>query len=147
MKLRALALAAVLALSSSGCAAIGAALPGIIAAVTDGAAIIDAIERFVSNYFLSHPDPEAQKRIGEAVLKCRVALNVALRSAQGASKLSDEQVDAAFADFKVAYLELIGLTKPYGVVPAGGNRLRAAPGGGVLEVPEPMALHPSRTGQ
>ena len=142
MKLLAAALAVTIALSTAGCAALASVLPDVIAAVTDGAQILDVIERFVANYFASHPDAEAQKRLGDAVTRCRVALNVALRTAKAAKALDDQQVEAAFDEFKRAYLELLALTKPYGVHPAGDGRLRAAPGGGDLEVPEPLAFHP-----
>lgn len=120
-----------------GCAALTASLPVIIAAIIDGAQVIDAIEKFVDAYFVSHPDPIAQAKVAGAVAKCRSALNIALRSAQGAKEVDEQKVDAAFNDFKAAYLELLGLCKPYGVKPAGG-KLLASPGS--LEVPEPLIL-------
>ena len=126
--------------SSSGCAALGSLLPGVIAAVTDGAQILDMIERFVGSYFAAHPDAEAQRKVGDAVTKCRLALNAALRTAEGTKALTDEQVGYAFDDFKKAYLELRALTGPLGVRSLG--RLAAAPG--TLEVPEPLAFHPRR---
>lgn len=146
MKLRTLLATFVLVLCSAflapGCAAIAAALPDVIAAVTDGAQIIDAIEHFVALYFASHPDADKQKAVGEAITKARSALNLALRSAQGAKDLDDAKIDAAFADFKAAYLELIALCAPYGVKQAKVGRFAAAPGS--LIVPEPIAFAPHK---
>lgn len=122
---------------AAGCAAFVASLPVIIAAILDGAQIIDAIEHFVDAYFVAHPDPIAQAKVSEAVARCRSALNIALRSAQGAQEVDEQKVDAAFNDFKAAYIALLGLCKPYGVQPAGG-KLAASPG--KLEVPEPLIL-------
>ena len=133
-------LSAFLALPIQGCAPLFAALPDVIAAITDGAQIIDVIEHFVANYFVMHPDAEAQKKVAEAINRCRLSLNLALRTAQASKELNDQQVDAAFNDFKAAYIELLGLTKPYGVKPAGGKMMTAR--GDSLEVPEPLAFHP-----
>lgn len=124
-----------------GCAAFAALLPGVIAAVLDGMQVIDAIEAFVARYFAAHPDPATQAKIDTAILKARAALNVALRSAQGAKNLDDAQIDKAFDDFKQAYLELMSLVKPYGVTQVSTGKLSATPTkDGKLEVPEPMAF-------
>ncbi len=136
---RILVLSAALAMTSVGCAAIVSALPAIIAAVTDSVQILDTIEAFVANYFGSHPDPAHQAKVADALAKCRIALNVALRVANGAQAADNAQVDKAFEDFKVAYLDLLGLVKPLGVHQVDkSGRISAAPG--VLYVPEPLAF-------
>ncbi len=132
------ALTILLVTALPSCAAFASALPGIIAAILDGAQVLDAIERFVNAYFIEHPDPAAQAKVTSAMVKCRSALNIALRSAHGAKDLDEKQVDKAFDDFKAAYIELIGLCKPYGVRPVSTGRLAASPG--VLEVPEPVVF-------
>lgn len=133
-RLAALLLTAVLA--APGCAAVVSALPAVVAAVTDAALVVDSIERFVTRYFVAKPDPARQKDVEAALARARAALDVALRVAQGAEKLDQQQVDAAFAEFRLAYEELLVLVKPLGV--SSGEALRATPGG--LAVPEPMAL-------
>jgi hypothetical protein len=50
--------------------------------------------------------------------------------------LDQAQVDAAFTDFKIAYLQLLALTAPLGVQT--GDKLMARPN--TINVPEPMAL-------
>lgn len=142
MRWLAFVLAAAVSASSAGCAAALAALPDIIAAVVDGAGVIDLIEQLVARYFVAHPDAEAQRKVDEAVQRCRLALNAALHAARGAKDVDDAAIDKAFDEFKAAYLELVRLTRPYGVRMGAGHALRAAPG--ELEVPEPAALAPRR---
>jgi hypothetical protein len=120
-----------------GCAAIVSNLPVIIAAVQDGSMVVDTIARFVEMYFAKHDKPPVDpEKVRTAIERTRMALNAALRAAQGAEKLNQAQVDAAFADFKQAYLDLTALVAPLGVQT--GDKLSARPGG--LLVPEPMAL-------
>lgn len=129
--------------ATPGCAAVLAALPTVIAAVTDAMMILDQIEVWVNAYFAAHPDKEKQERVVQALGKTRNALVAANRTCSGAEKLDQAKVDDAFADFKVAYAELVALC---GGLPGGGFKvakkgeplLAATPGG--LTVPEPQAL-------
>lgn len=141
----ALMLACVLVTTS--CAAALSLLPDVVAAVTDGMQIIEAIERFCNLYFIKHPDPHAEMAVGDAIAKARDALNVALRTAQGAKELNDKQVDAAFEDFKQAYIALLGLVRSYGVTEATmptKPTLRVQEGR--LVVPSPMAFNMKKGG-
>lgn len=131
----------------TGCAAVVAALPGIIAAVVDGMQVLDAIEAFVARFFASKPDAATQAKIQAALDKCRSALNVALRVAQGTDAASNAKTDAAFDEFKRAYLELLALVRPFGVQQASGAlRAEVSPAGDHLTVPEPLALAPRKAG-
>lgn len=123
--------------NTMGCAAIASMLPTVLEAVTDAAQILDAIEKFVAGYFVAHPDPEAQAKANKALAKARGALNVALRATHGVDNLTQEKVDDAFSEFKLAYQELLGIVGPLGVHPQ-GDRMQATPGG--LAVPTPLAL-------
>ncbi len=140
MRPAAIVLASALSVGTAGCAAVAAALPGVLAVVQDGEQILSAIEGFVALVFAQHPDAELQAKVAQAVARARSALNLALRAAQGAKALGDQAVDAAFKEFEQAYLDLISLTRPLGVRPAGQARMAAAAGGGGLDVPEPMAF-------
>lgn len=135
-KMKALALVLSIALGAS-CATVASALPAVVAAVTDGMMVIDTIERFVHAYFVAHPSAETQAAVDAAIEKTRIALNVALRTAQGAKDLDQAKVDEAFANFKTAYVELIALVTPLGVLP-GGDTMMARPH--TLVVPDPVAL-------
>jgi hypothetical protein len=119
-----------------GCAAVIPVLPSVIAAVTDGIMVIDTIARFVDAYLIKHPGKVDETLIKGAIEKTRATLNVALRTAQAAEMLDQAQVDAAFTDFKIAYLQLLALTAPLGVQT--GDKLMARPN--TINVPEPMAL-------
>ena len=145
MKRTATILAFVLAAESiSGCATVAAVLPDVISAVTDGAQILDAIESFMRLVFVAHPDPDTEAKVAAALAKARTALNVALRTAQGAKDVTDERVDQAFEEFKQAYLELLALCRPYGVTPAKLPHARMATSGQTLQVPEPLAFRLTR---
>lgn len=139
-------LSAFLALPLQGCAAVAGLLPDVIAYVTDGSQILDAIVAFVNNYFVAHPDPVAQAKFTDAMTKARSALNVALRTAQGAKSLDDASVDAAFADFKAAYLDLMTLVKPYGVVQNDLPAAKFTVSKDTLVVPPPLAFRPAKAG-
>jgi hypothetical protein len=123
-----------------GCATVGAALPDILAAIVDGGQILDAIAAFMASYFANHPDPVAQTKVADALAKCRAALNVAVRAAQGADAANSANVDQAFADFEGAYLALLELVKPYGVKPAPMPSTRLAAEPSRLTVPHPLAF-------
>lgn len=131
---------ATISVVAPACATLSAVLPDVIAAVVDGGQILDTIEGFVANYFATHPDAAAEKKVSEALARARLALNVALRTAQGAKNVDDRQVDAAFENFKAAYLDLLALVKPFGVSSSPNAALKAAPGH--LDVPEPLAFRP-----
>ncbi len=129
--------------SVAACGAIASALPSVVAAVTDAALILDEIERFVDAYFASRPDAEGKRQAAQAIGKARSALLAANRAATGSQKLDQQQIDAAFSDFRVAYQELTaildGLRIPgLRVARPGESALQASPG--ELAVPPPMAL-------
>jgi hypothetical protein len=133
-------LTALLAFNVPACAAVVTTLPAIIAAVVDGALVLDTIASFIRRYFAAHPDPSNQDKLLKveiAIARARAALDAALRIAQGAEKLNQAKIDEAFADFRMAYQELLILVQPFGIS-SGGDKLAATPGG--LKVPEPMAL-------
>jgi hypothetical protein len=122
----------------AGCAAIASNLPAVIAAVTDGMMVVDAIEHFIARFFAASPNPELQRKVDAALAKTRSALSVALRTSEGAQHLDQANVDEAFAGFRTAYLELVALVGPLGVQQQ-GDTMRATPGGGLV-VPEPLAI-------
>lgn len=142
-RIAALALLSVFLALPTGCGAIVAALPAVIAAVTDAVLILDQIEDFVRRYFAANPSPEREKAVFAALGRCRSALVVAQRSAKGVQELDQQQMDAAFADFKVAYQQLTALLDGIPglrVQRTGEPPLAAGPD--QLIVPAPEALAP-----
>lgn len=135
-------LSAFLALPT-GCGAIMSLLPTVIAFVTDAVLILDQIEDFVRRYFAVAPNPEKEKAIAAALGRCRSALIVAQRTAKGTQELDQQKVDAAFADFKVAYQQLAALLDGIPglrVQRSGEAPLAATPD--TFVVPAPEALTP-----
>lgn len=132
---RSVLLAAVLSLTVS-CAAVVSYLPTVVAVATDALLVVDQIKAFVDGVFVIKPDPDLQKRVDQAIARTKTALDAAIRIASGADKLTKEQAAEAFADFRVAYQDLIALVAPLGV--STGETLRATPGG--LTVPTPLAI-------
>lgn len=127
------------AMANPGCATVAAYLPIAIAYAQDGALILDQIDRFVHGFFAVKPDVDLQKKVDVALARARSALDLALRAANGTQDLDQAKIDAAFAEFRAAYIDLLALAGPLGVHSGPGNHMGAAPGGGLL-VPEPMAL-------
>lgn len=133
----------------TGCAAFAAALPNIVAAVIDGVQVLDVITTFVTKYFAAHSTAaETQAKVFNAIEKAKAALNLALRTAQGSDDLSNAKVDAAFENFKAAYLELLALVRPLGVqqVARPDAALSATVSGDTLQVPEPLAFDRAKRG-
>jgi hypothetical protein len=127
-----LALTAVaLAIPLSGCAAIAAALPGIISVISEVLPIVDEIAQYASDYFKAHPDAPAQARVDAAILKTRRALSDASHAARATPGQGDPLAAA-----RAAYAELLEVTAPIGVHI--GGALQATPGG--LTVPGPESL-------
>ncbi len=122
-------------LAGPGCAVVPY-LPKVIAAVTDGMMVLDTIEKFIDRYFQSRPNAELQKKADTAIARTRSALDAALRIANGAEHLNQAKVDEAFAEFRIAYTDMMALLGPFGV--SSGDALRATPGG--LVVPQPLAM-------
>lgn len=132
-------LALALMLAAPACATVAAVaphLPTIIAAVTDGLMVLDAIESFIDRYYKQNLDAASEAKVRLGLARARGALNTALRVGQGAEKLDRAQVDEAFAEFRVAYLELLALVGPLGV--QSGDRLAVRAGS--IVVPEPLAI-------
>lgn len=124
------------AAGAPSCATVAAYLPTVIAAVQDGALVLDTIERFVDRYFESRPNADLQRKADIAIARTRSALDAALRAASGAKDLNEAKVDEAFAEFRRAYTDLVALLGPLGL--STGEGLRATPGG--LTVPTPLAM-------
>lgn len=134
-RIRTLLLAVALTTSITSCAAVVSYLPTVVSVVTDALIVVDQIKTFVDGVHAVKPDVDLAK-VYAAISRTKVALDAALRATNGVDKLTKEQADAAFADFRVAYQDLIALVGPLGVTT--GNGLKAAPGS--LQVPTPMAL-------
>ena len=136
-------LLSLLAIVSTACAPVIRALPQIVSVITDASATIQLIDSAVSAWFARHPDvkPEVRDQYRAAYERCLIALNVANHAAAGAGALDQQEVDAAFAEFRAAYLalrDLLVLERVATVAPDG--RLSVDDGADLIVLPEPVAL-------
>lgn len=140
--MKAFALAAVFVLASTfapSCATVQHNLPTVLAYVQDGMLILDELARFAPLVFAAHPDAALQAKVDLGISKARTSLDAALRLAQGAEHVDQAQIDAAFADFKAAYLDVTSLLGPYGVTVRGRAMVARSSAGGLV-VPQPLAF-------
>jgi hypothetical protein len=135
-------LSAFLALPTGGCAAIAKALPYVITGLVEAGNVLDSVEAEANVYFAQHPDAD-RKPFDVALAKTRQAFAGATHAARGADDLTQQDVDAGFADFVKAYNALIELAGPLGIVVPAQDGVLMAPGdGGPLRVPTGEQLVP-----
>jgi hypothetical protein len=122
----------------TGCGAV-ALFPAIAAVVADATAVLSIIERAVDSWFAHKPNPELHAKLNTALSETWSALRVATAATQGAENLTQEEYDAAFADFQTAYQTLHDMLKRNGILK--GSRLSMSPEGlEGAEIPDPVAL-------
>jgi hypothetical protein len=118
----------------------GPVLDDVMVFVEDGARILDAIRAATAIFFLAHPAPAAQTAVDKALVDAQLALDAAIRATTGAKEFTQEQFDAAFAQFKGAYTELDHLLRELGIVHADGRMAVAHGAEGEIRFPIPLAL-------
>lgn len=132
--------ACVLAITVPGCAAwqkVEPVLNDVQTAVTDAAAILDAIRSVVNVFFLAKPMPEVQAKIEKVLGDTELGLSAAARALKGVQDASQEQLDAAWKDFRASYAELLTLLRDVGIVSTDG---KMATRRGMVSLPEPLAM-------
>ena len=114
---------------STGCALFGAvigALPTIIQIVQDAEIILDQIDIAAKPFFERAENKDLLREYNTRMFTAKRALQVALRASEGGKELSDDEIDAAFDDFKVAYKELLALLRDNKLMSDDG-KLRVSP--------------------
>jgi len=134
-----LAAVAALAIGFTGCAGVVANLPAVLAYVQDAELVVSTIESFVNAYFTAKPDPALQGKIAVVIARVKSAEDLIARLATAGKEANMAQIDAAFADLKVAYVDLLQLVGPLGVHASDGARFGAVPGGLVVPTPAVFA--------
>lgn len=110
-------------------------LPTVIQYVTDAQLILDRIDQSVRPILALKNDEQLNQKYAQAIEHTRSTLQVALRSAKGGQSLSQDELDAAFSDFRTAYVQLRDLLQGTGLMsPAGTFSASSA------QIPEPLAL-------
>lgn len=123
----------------TGCAAAIPVLTQIAAVVTDAFVVLQIIDRAATEWFQLHPHvpPEVRAEFERVYQKALLALNAAQRAIAGSTELSQREYEAAFADFKQAYYELLQLLQREGIARADRTVLV---GTSQTVLPEPLAL-------
>ena len=124
--------------ASTGCAAVLGALPTIVQIVQDAMLILDDIDDAAKPFFERAENKELLDRYNEKMLIAKRTLRIALRATEGGKRLSDEEVDEAFADFREAYKDLLKLLRENNLMSEKGS-LKAV-NGVTIDVDEPLAL-------
>jgi len=130
-----------LPIATSGCAALGAAVPvlaQVATVATNAVSVLDAVEDASDAFFAVRPDATKQAAVDRAIADCRLAIAAATATAQGAKDLDAKQADAAFDQFRSAYKNLALLLDDVGITKGGKF---GGPTGAPL--PEPLAAKPS----
>jgi hypothetical protein len=139
--------------SSTGCAALVAALPTVSEVVSDAVAILGMISQGVASYFRASPNPTKQAEIEAAIAKAQGALVLGEQGLAGVEHATQGQMAAAFASFAQAYSEMMALLGPLGIVSAQPTASTPADGGSGalmatqaprLVVPTPLAVRAAR---
>lgn len=126
--------------AATGCAAIMSAIPKIVSVITDAQSVLAIIDGAANEFFRTHPDipPETRAKYVELHAKTLKALNAANHTLRGVQDLDQDQADAAFAEFRAAYVELRSFLESSGLM--SGGKMQAGPGASPVEIPEPDAL-------
>jgi hypothetical protein len=126
-------------LAATGCGAVMAALPDVIAIVSSAQPVIEQIVDFADRHFKAHPNSDLEAKVDAAVAKTRAALAATGHAARGTQGASRADAEAAQREFVEAYRELLEVTKEIGVR-SGEAALKAEPGRSgeaLLTVPAP----------
>jgi hypothetical protein len=134
-----LVFAMLVALPTGGCMH-AQALSKIAAGISDAQVVLDLVQSAVNQFFAMRPKPDAQAKVQEALDRSRLAVGVAIRAANGAQALSDDQLAAAFANFEKAWGELQALLTEFGVSQQDGTFGAGAGGYRSPPIPVPLAV-------
>jgi hypothetical protein len=132
-----------LVFGAPACATILPMLPKLVAVVTDAMATLTIIDGAVDQWIDQHPnvDPKLRAKYEAAYARCVAALNAANHALAGAEKLDQQDIDAAFAEFRAAYLAMRDLLVMEGVAVAGPqDELSVGVATGAIVLPVPEAL-------
>lgn len=126
------------------CSAVLPFLPKIVAVVTDAISTLQVIDSAVARWMDARPnlDPKVRARYRASYERCVTALNAANRALAGVEKLDQQDIDAAFAEFREAYIALRDLLAIEGIAraDAGGRLMVSSDGADAIELPVPEAM-------
>jgi hypothetical protein len=121
------------------CAAIMPLIPEIVSVIDNAFFVMNVIDKAVDEWHQNHPDadPRFFSDYRLAYVKTETALDAARKAMQGSTALDQKSYDAAFADFKNAYADLVILLSNQGIAKDG--KLMAS-GSYSIPLPQPKAM-------
>lgn len=105
--------------------------------INDAQTIVNGLKSVATIFFLAHPMGENQIKVEKVFADVNHGINVANRALKGSEKLTQEQFDLAFVEFRASYLELTKLLQNLGVLD-GTGRSGAYGAGKPMDVPLAM---------
>ena len=127
-------------LATPGCAAIASALPVIDSAISDTAIVLQGIETAFDAYQATHQvSPADRIEYDKLLASTYQALQLGNRAVADLKQIDQGQYDAAFSDFKTAFLTLTTFLKSKGVTPIGSG-LVGAGAQGDTDFPMPRVI-------
>ena len=114
----------------------------IIEACDEATSTLSALHFTADVYFEWHPNDQNKAKVDGYFADAALAIATARSTASGATDISDEDFNKAFADFRTAYADLTQVLHDLGIVEApqpSGIFGVAKRGGGKRDVPVPMA--------
>lgn len=144
-----LLLALSFAISLPACAAVGPLLPKLVSVITDAVVTLNVIDSAVEQWVARHPevDPKVVAAYRAAYARCEAALAAANHALAGAKDLDQDDVDAAFEEFRIAYLalrDMLVLDRIAVPTPNGELSVGSAPDAIVLPTPEALTYRIGR---
>jgi len=106
--------------------------------MVDAQTVVKTLETIKSIFFLAHPMPEAQIKVEKVFVSVTQAINAANRALSGTERVTQEQFDLAFADFRASYKELTKLMSGLGILDEAG---RSGLYGASKTMQEPLAMN------
>lgn len=126
--------------TSTGCSALPGILTAIDYAITDSDQALKIVETTFNLFNGDHPvSPEVKATFEKLLATAYSTLKTGAKIVHDGQAVDQGQYDAAFADFKVAFLALTDYLKSEGITPVGAGLVGVGPNGG-KDFPEPAII-------
>jgi hypothetical protein len=130
-KLLPLFLCLMLTLSVTACAGLGAVLRAVDTAVNDSGQALDIIQTTFNVYQSTHEvSPEQRAYFQKLIANAYLTLRTGSQAVAPLKDIDQKEYDAAFKDFKAAYVALRDYLVAEGITPAGVGLVGASQAGG-----------------
>lgn len=131
-----------LALSLTACAGFAQFLSTFVAVTQEAAQVLDIYESANGIFAKAGGDARTVAAVAVAIDKARSALAIANRLGAGAERWSKGDSNAALAEFRAAYAELVALTGPLFAPAPPSMLLKLTPAPLPTPPPRPLAADP-----